>query len=83
MNLISISLLAFCLSYGLPILLNSIYDMFSESESCNTVFVTVWYQFFFHLFFNFVLQNIELCLDFFNAMTLMGFNNNLSNLFCT
>lgn len=37
--------------------------------------------FFSHLFFNAVLQNIELCLDSFNAMTAMGFNNNLSNLF--
>lgn len=56
--------------------------MFSESESCNSVFVTVWYHFFFsHLFFNAVLQNIELCLDSFNAMTATGFNNNLSNLF--
>lgn len=87
-KLISISLLVFCLPYGLPVLLSSVmklwvYDVFSESESCNCVFVTVWYHFFFHLFFNAVLQNIELCLDSFNAMTATGFNNNLSNLFCT
>lgn len=51
-KLISISLLVFCLSYGLPVLVSSVmklwvYDVFSESESCNSVFVTVWYHFFF------------------------------------
>lgn len=85
-KLISISFLVFCLSHRLPVLLSSvlklwIYDVFSESKSCNSVFVTVWYIFF-HLFFNAVLQNIELCLDSFNAMTVTGFNN-LSNPFCT
>lgn len=39
--------------------------------------------FFSHLLFNSVLQNIEQYLDSFNAVTVTGFNNNLSNLFCS
>lgn len=55
-------------------------DVFEEVEDCSGVSVPMQYYIFFHLFFNAMLQNIELCLGSFNAVNVSGFNS-LSNLF--